>query len=53
MQAFLLPTHDHDTCGFDREATQVSLFTYAKDPWANMLPRYDPSERARLKAQGA
>lgn len=24
MQAVLLQAHDHDTCGFDREATEVS-----------------------------
>lgn len=25
MQTFLLPAHDHDTRGFDREAAQVGL----------------------------
>ncbi len=52
MQAFLLPAYDHDTRGSDREAAQVSLSTLKDDARADMPLRYDPSERARLKAQG-
>ena len=28
MQALLLPAYDHDTCGSDREVTQVSLLGF-------------------------
>ena len=53
MQAILLPAHDHDTCGLDREAAQVNLPAFKKDACADTPLRYDPSERARLKAQGS
>ena len=47
VQAILLQAHDHDTCGFDREATEVWLLREIQNGQADGTRRYNPSERAK------
>ena len=47
MQAILLQAHDHDTCGFDREASEVRSIVRNRKVQADGRRRYNPSERAK------